>query len=176
MTMLSDTTRQLIQRLGETDQQARHDQSLGLASERAQIRQNLAAISQHKTEQLYLLGEAAALLESAVQLAEQQQIYNSLSAQLADLYLQFFSVTHEQRYLIIVGQILKPLSHSDHPAIGWHLLRLHALSAQPALTRYWLSKLLKSGMLSWAQLYDMPELNVMRQTDWFIALQQRYQH
>lgn len=176
MTTLATSTRQLIARLGETDQLAQQDQSIGLARERAELRQRLAAISTQKTEQLYLLGEAAVLLENALLIADDQATHVQLSAQLADLYLQFFGVTHEQRYLLIVGQILKPLSQSDYPPIGWHLLRLHALSNQPALTQYWLRKLLKSGMISWLQLEDMPELQPLQQADWFLALQRQYQH
>lgn len=176
MSILPSSTRQLIERLGATDQLAQQDQSIGLAAERAALRQQLAALSAHKTEQLYLLGEAAVLLENAVLLADQPHMHLQLSAQLADLYLQFFMVSPEQRYLIIAGQILKPLSHSDHLPIGWQLLRLHALSNQPALTQYWLKKLLGSGQVTWAQLDDLAELVPMRGLDWLQQLQQRYQH
>lgn len=176
MTTLTTSTRQLIERLGETDQLAQQDQTIGLARERAELRQRLADLSQQKTEQLYLLGEAAVLLENALLITDDQPTHVQLSAQLADLYLHFFAVTHERRYLLIVGQILKPLSQSDYPLIGWQLLRLHALSQQPALTQHWLKKLLKSGVLTWTQLDELPELNPMRTQDWFSQLQRQYQH
>ena len=176
MSSLSSSTQQLIQRLGATDQLAQQDQSISLAAERATLRQQLAALSHHKTEQLYLLGEAAVLLENAVMAAEEQLIHLQLSAQLADLYLQFFKVTQEQRYLMVAGQILKPLSHSNHLSISWQLLRLHALGNQPALTQYWLKKLLGSGQVTWTQLDDLAELVPMRGLDWLQQLQQRYQH
>lgn len=181
MSTLSTSTRQLIARLGETDQLAQHDQSISLCRERAELRQRLAAISNQKTEQLYLLGEAAVLLENALLTADEQATHVQLSAQLADLYLQFYSATHEQRYLLIVGQILKPLSQSDYPPIGWHLLRLHALSQQPALTQHWMKKLLKSGLFTWSQLAELPELEAMQSKawqseDWFVQLQRQYQH
>ena len=176
MSTLSTSTRQLIERLGATDQLAQQDQSIALARERAELRQRLAAVSSQKTEQLYLLGEAAVLLENALLTADEQATHVQLSAQLADLYLQFFAVTHERRYLLIVGQILKPLSQSDYPPIGWHLLRLHALGQQPALTQHWLKKLLKSGLFTWQHLAELPELNPMRTQDWFSQLQQQYQH
>ena len=176
MSTLSTSTRQLIERLGATDQLAQQDQSIALVRERAELRQRLAAVSSQKTEQLYLLGEAAVLLENALLTADEQATHVQLSAQLADLYLQFFAVTHERRYLLIVGQILKPLSQSDYPPIGWHLLRLHALGQQPALTQHWLKKLLKSGLFTWQHLAELPELNPMRTQDWFSQLQQQYQH
>lgn len=176
MSTLSTSTRQLIERLGATDQLAQQDQSTELARERAELRQRLAAVSSQKTEQLYLLGEAAVLLENALLTADEQATHVQLSAQLADLYLQFFAVTHERRYLLIVGQILKPLSQSDYPPIGWHLLRLHALGQQPALTQHWLKKLLKSGLFTWQQLAELPELDTMRTLDWFIELRQQYVH
>ena len=176
MSSLPSSTRQLIERLGATDQLAQQDQSIGLAAERAALRQQLAALSEYKTEQLYLLGEAAVLLENALLLADQPQTHLQLSAQLADLYLQFFKVTQEQRYLMVAGQILKPLSHSNHLSISWQLLRLHALGNQPALTQYWLKKLLGSGQVTWTQLDDLAELVPMRGLDWLQQLQQRYQH
>ncbi len=176
MSSLSSSTQQLIERLGATDQLAQQDQSISLAAERATLRQQLAALSHHKTEQLYLLGEAAVLLENAVMAAEEQLIHLQLSAQLSDLYLQFFKVTQEQRYLMVAGQILKPLSHSNHLSISWQLLRLHALGNQPALTQYWLKKLLGSGQVTWTQLDDLAELVPMRGLDWLQQLQQRYQH
>ena len=176
MSSLPSSTQQLIERLGATDQLAQQDQSISLAAERATLRQQLAALSHHKTEQLYLLGEAAVLLENAVMAAEEQLIHLQLSAQLADLYLQFFKVTQEQRYLMVAGQILKPLSHSNHLSISWQLLRLHALGNQPALIQYWLKKLLGSGQVTWTQLDDLAELVPMRGLDWLQQLQQRYQH
>lgn len=176
MSILSTTARQLIQRLGETDQRAQQDQSLGLSRERAELRQRLAQLSMHKTEQLYLLGEAAVLLENALLGAEDQHTHLQLSAQLSDLYLQFFQVTHEQRYLLIVGQILKPLSQSDHLPILWHLVRLYAVSNQPALTQHWLKKLLQSDHTAWTQLEQLAELQPMRAFAWFTQLQRQYQH
>lgn len=176
MSILPNATRQLVQRLGETDQLAQHDSSLDLCRERAELRQQLAQLSVHRTEQLYLLGEAAVLLENAVLLAENQHTHVQLSAQLADLYLQFFQVTQEQRYLLITGQILKPLAHSGQQPILWHLVRLSAVSQQPALTQHWLKKLLNSNQITWAQLDDLVELHPMRGSGWLQVLQQQYQH
>lgn len=175
MSTVTITTRQLIERLGATDQLALHNHSTQLAAERANLRQRLAALSVQQTEQLYLLGEAAVLLENAVLVAESRDVHIQLSAQLADLYLQFFGITQQQRYLIVVTQILKPLSHMGDTPILWHLVRLYALSQQPALTQHWLKKLLNSGQVTWAQLDKLVELNLMRDSAWLLTLQRQFQ-
>lgn len=174
---LPTEARALVRLLGETDQQSLNDTSFDLICQRAEIRQALAELSVQQGERLYLLSEAAVLLETALLAVEDQAWQEQLSTQLADVYLQFYQYTHEQKYLTVVGQILKPLSHSNHPCIQLNLVRLYAASQQPALTQYRLRHLAQHhAPIDWDQLADIPELRQMQHEAWFIQLKQQALH
>lgn len=165
----------LIERLGETDQLFLTAPSPALAQERALLRQHLCWHSVQKTEQLYLLGEAAVLLETSLTEIEQADLHAQMSGQLAAVYLQFYQLTAEQKYLTIVGQILKPLSNRDEPSVLLGLARRDAAQQKPALVQHWLSKLLALPQVTWADVCDVPEFAAFAQTAWFLALAKQAQ-
>lgn len=137
------TVSELIARVGETDQIFLTAPTPLLALERAQLRQMLVALSHNQSEQLYFLGEAAVILELADAEAEDQATHVLLAAQLASVYLQFHQVTPQQRYLTVVGQILRSHSNAEYSPIFLGLARMDAAQGKTALTKHWLTRWLK---------------------------------
>jgi hypothetical protein len=133
-------TADVIARVGETDQLFLTAPTPMLAIERAQLRLMLVSMSNNPSEQLYFLGEAAVILELADVEAEDQATHVLLAAQLAAVYLQFNQITPQQRYLTVVGQILRSHSNAEHPAIFLGLARLDAAQHKAALTKHWLGR------------------------------------
>jgi hypothetical protein len=136
----SMSTPDLIARIGETDQLFLTAPSAMLAIERAQLRLLLISMSNNQSEQLYFLGEAAVILELADTEAEDQVTHVLLAAQLAAVYLTFNQITPQQRYLTVVGQILRSHSNAEHPSIFLGLARLDAAQHKVALTQHWLGR------------------------------------
>jgi hypothetical protein len=134
---------EVVAQVGETDQIFLSAPTPQLAIRRAQLRLQLVAMSQHQSEQLYFLGEAAVILEIANSEVEDQATHVLLAAQLAAVYLQFNQVTPQQRYLTVAGQILRPHSNSACPAIFLALARMDAAQHQVALLKHWLRRWLK---------------------------------
>lgn len=142
---------------------------------RVQLRQALANLSVQKGEQIHFLSEAAVLLEVALMEAGNPQQRDDIAAQLGSVYLQFYLVTHEARYLTVTGHILRPLSASAHAGILLGLVRLAALKQEPALLRHWVTRLSASPQFDW-DLLDMPELAHVPTLPWFQALRQPQLH
>ncbi len=134
---------EVVALVGETDQIFLTAPTPLLAIRRAQLRLELVAMSQHQSEQLYFLGEAAVILELATTEVEDQATHVLLAAQLAAVYLKFNQVTPQQRYLTVAGQILRPHSNSTCPAIFLCLARMDAAQHQVALMRHWLTRWLR---------------------------------
>lgn len=155
MTAIKLSTQQLISRIGETDQQFLQENTPELALLRAQYRLQLVNHSRLRQEKLYFLQEAIVLLEQArVGFDEMPMpLYLALSLELARAYMQYFELTGEQRFALIVQQILKPLAHWKHGGIYHQLALASAIRNEPALTRHWLGKYRRSAE------YDAQQLN-----------------
>ncbi len=163
------TISELIARVGETDQLFLTEPTPMLAIERAQLRLQLVAKSNNQSEQLYFLGEAAVILELADAEAEDQATHVLLAAQLAAVYLQFNQVTPQKRYLTVVGQILRPHSNAEHPAIFLGLARMDAAQHKQALTKHWLGRWLKvlTTEADSDALNTYPEFSEYLSDEWF---------
>lgn len=168
--------KQLISRVGETDQEFLTAPSPELANTRALLRLALANLSRQKAERTYFLTEAAALLELALMDNEDLAHALQLSSSLSEIYLSFYQLTHEQRYLTICNQILKPLAHHEDANILLRLVRTNAAANHPALTKHWLGKLLKLQDADIAQIRHSSELSVFKGTDWLEELLKQKLH
>ena len=172
--MMSDRTSvsQLIARVGETDQLFLTQPTPTLAIERAYLRLELVKLSNSKNEQLHFLSEAAVILELAGAEIEDQETSVLLSAQLAAVYLQFHLVTHEARYLVVAGQILRPHSNAEYHSIFLQLARLDAALNKTALTKHWLTRWLQvlkrmDSKPVFEGLEQYPEFAEIRHELWF---------
>lgn len=163
------TVSDIITRVGETDQIFLTASTPLLAIERAKLRLMLVSLSSNQSEQLYFLGEAAVILELADAEAEDQATHVLLAAQLAAVYLQFHHVTPQQRYLTVVGQILRAHSNADHSAIFLGLARMDAAQDKIALTKHWLMCWLKAfnADVDSSFLAIYPEFKNYLAEDWF---------
>lgn len=163
------TVSELIARVGETDQMFLTEPTPMLALERAQLRQMLVALSNNQSEQLYFLGEAAVILELADAEAEDQATHVLLAAQLATVYLQFHQITPQQRYLTVVGQILRTHSNAEYAPIFLGLALMDAAQSKTALTKHWLTRWLKVFNVdvdsSFITVY--PEFHSYLNEEWF---------
>lgn len=163
---------QLIARVGETDQLFLTAPTPELAIERAHLRLALVQISHSKTEQLHFLGEAAVILELATAEVTEQAIHERLAAQLAAVYLQFYQLGHESKYLVVAGQILRPHSNAAFPEIFLQLARLDAARQKTALTQHWLKRWLqvlahRPSYMPHFLLEHCPEFSAVRHEIWF---------
>lgn len=163
-------TSQLIEKIGETDQLFLTDPTPELAVIRAGLRLTLSRFSHQNNERLYFLTEAAALLEIALMNIEDAFHQVELSIGLSNIYLEFYQVTHETRYLLISSQILKPLSHHEDARILLGLARVSAASQHLALTKHWLGRLMKLDDVDINHVKQTIELNTYKEADWFNAL------
>lgn len=113
---MSNETKHVVNRIGETDQLYLSENTPELALERADLRLQLVVLSHVRQEQLHFLQEAIVLLEQArIEFEEMPlSLYLDLSLHLAKAYMIYFELTKEQRFAIITQQILKPLAHYDH--------------------------------------------------------------
>lgn len=176
MIELSHDPKRLIELLGETDQAYLQGSTAELALTRAEIRQRLALYSMQKGEQLYLLNEAAAILELMRMEVDERDIFERLSAQLGAVYIQHYHVTHEDKYLIIAVQILRPHSSSTHPAVLLGLVRADAAKGNWALVRHWLQRMANNRMLDIEILQQTPELAGAKGFDWFTKIKDKLIH
>jgi len=163
---------QLIARVGETDQLFLTAPTPELAIERAHLRLALVQISHSKTEQLHFLGEAAVILELAAVEVTEQVIHERLAAQLAAVYLQFYQLSKESKYLVVAGQILRPHSNAAFPEIYLQLARLDAARQKPALTQHWLTRWLQvlsrtPSYMPHFVLEHCPEFSDVQHEAWF---------
>ncbi|ONG38444.1 hypothetical protein BKE30_12330 [Alkanindiges hydrocarboniclasticus] len=166
----------IVRKIGETDQQFLTNPTPELAKIRAHLRVQLIQFSHQKTEQVYFLTEAAALLEIALMEVGNFAQHVELSAALGETYLQFYHVTKEQRYLVISKQVIKPLSHCDSPDILLALARLSATEKHSALVKHWLSRLMQLPTMDVNSIRQAAELDLYRHEDWFKELLKPHLH
>lgn len=169
---MRNNTKQIIERIGETDQLFLENNHPELALERADLRLQLVSISHHRQEQIHFLQEAVVLLEQArVEFEEMpMRIYLNLSIKLAQAYLTYFDITQEQRFALITQQILKPLSFHEHAEIYLLLAQANFHKNEPALVRHWLSKYVKHADFDLSALQRHVSYAEIKQQDWLQVL------
>ena len=174
MTHFSDlNSAQVVDKLGETDQQFLTMPSTDLAITRAKLRLRLVALSNHKQEQIYFLTEAVVLLETALVQAEPLNEALALSAALGETYLCFYQLTKEKHYLLVTRQVVKPLAHHNDPLLLFILVRLSVLDGHLAMAKHWLSRLMRLSNIHPLQVEDIhtaADLSTVVQEDWFKQL------
>lgn len=170
--------KQVISRIGETDQLYLENNTPELALERADLRLQLVLYSNSRQEQLHFLQEAIVLLETArVEYEEMpMRIYIQLSLNLAKAYMIYFEITKEQRFALITQQILKPLSQHEDGDIYFFLAYAAAAKQESALTRHWLSKYAKTSAFDLDLLYEHPIFKPFHTEPWFKAFMQHKLH
>ncbi|QER40599.1 hypothetical protein F2A31_13195 [Acinetobacter suaedae] len=175
---MSNETKQVITRIGETDQLYLTNNTPSLALERADLRLQLVILSHVRQEQLHFLQEAIVLLEQArIEYDEMPlSIYLNLSLYLAKAYMIYYELTKEQRFALITQQILKPLAHHDHLDIYFFLAYASAVKQEQALTRHWLIKYVSCFNHDLELLHAHPAFDLIRKEDWFKALIRKKAH
>ena len=90
-----ENTKQVIERIGETDQLYLENNTPALALERADLRLQLVVFSNLRQEQIHFLQEAVVLLEQARIEHEEMpmSLYLNLSLHLAKAYMLYFEIT-----------------------------------------------------------------------------------
>lgn len=175
---MSNETKQVIARIGETDQLFLENNSPELALERADLRLQLVVLSHVHQEQLHFLQEAIVLLEQArIEYEEMPlSLYLNLSLYLAKAYMIYFELTKEQRFALITQQILKPLAHHEHLDIYFFLAYASAVKQEQALTRHWLKKYVSCLEHDLELLQLHPAFVEVRKEDWFSTLLRNKAH
>lgn len=171
-------TKQIITRLGETDQLFLQGNTPKLALERADLRLQLVTISQLRQEQVHFLQEAIVLLEQArVEFEEMPlDLYIHLSLHLAKAYMLFFEITQESRYALITQQILKPMTQYEHADIYFFLAYAAASKKEPALTRHWLNKYVKTNGFDVELIQKHSAFTEFQTLGWFQQLTRGHLH
>lgn len=169
---MRNDTKHIIQRIGETDQVYLAGNTPELALERSDLRMQLVFASQLRQEQIHFLQEAIVLLEQGrVEFEEMPlTLYVKLSLNLAKAYMQYFEITHEKHFAIIVNQVLKPMAHYDFGDIYFYLAYAAAAKSEPAFTRHWLSKYSKTQDFDIELMQTHHGLAAYRNDTWFIDL------
>lgn len=173
-----ENTKQVIERIGETDQLYLTENTPDLALERADLRLQLVVFSNSRQEQIHFLQEAIVLLEQArVEYEEMpMRIYLSLSILLAKAYMMYFEITKEARFALITQQILKPLNQHEHSDIYFFLAYASISKSETALTRHWLVKYSKTRDFDLELLQNHSAFKHIRQEVWFAELLQKKLH
>lgn len=163
------TTKQIIQRIGETDQLFLQGNTPELALERGDLRLQLVTLSQVRQEQVHFLQEAIVLLEQGrIEFEEIEMIlYIKLSLHLAKAYMLFFELTREKHYALITQQIMKALTQAEHSDVFFFLAYASAAKEEPAMTRYWLKKYSQSKDFDFDLVHQHPCFNAYREQEWF---------
>ena len=169
---MRENTQPIIERIGETDQLFLQANTPELALERADLRLQLVRMSRHRQEQVHFLQEGIVLLEQArVEYEEMpMRTYIDLSLQLAKAYMLYFEITKEQRFALIIQQILKPLTLHNHGEIFLMLAAACAIKQETALTRHWLKKYSKTVQFDLQTLQYHPVFDQFKDQVWFIDL------
>ena len=175
---MSVNTKQIISRIGETDQLYLTNNTPELALERGDLRVQLATMSSSKQEQIHFLQEAIVLLETArVEYEEMpMSLYISLSLHLAKAYMICFEVSKETRYALITQQILKPMTVHENVDIYFFLAYAAVSQGEYAMTRHWLSKYLKTAEHDLELLQTHSAFSLLRKEAWFNQLLQDKMH
>lgn len=167
-----ENTKQIISRIGETDQLYLSNNTPELALERGDLRLQLVTLSNSKQEQVHFLQEAIVLLETArIEYDEMpMSLYIKLSLHLAKAYMIYFELTKETRYALITQQILKPMTQHENGDIYFMLAYASVSKNDFALTRHWLSKYVKSNEFDLELYQQHPAFNAIRNEAWFTQL------
>lgn len=166
---MRQSSKYIIQRIGETDQLFLQGNTPELAFERADLRLQLVTLSQVRQEQIHFLQESIVLLEQGrVEFEEMSlNLYVNLSLHLAKAYMLYFEITKEQHFAVITQQILRPMTHDDFGDIYFFLAYASAVKSEPALTRHWLNKYSKTHAFDMLLMQSHPALDQYRQEQWF---------
>lgn len=175
---MSENAKQVIERIGETDQLYLQENTPELALERADLRLQLVILSHSRQEQIHFLQEAVVLLEQArIEYEEMpMRVYLNLSLHLAKAYMLYFEITKEQRFALITQQILKPLNQHQHSDIYFFLAYAAICKNEVALTRHWLSKYSKTADFDLELLQQHAAFRQLHTEAWFIQLIHRKLH
>lgn len=175
---MQHSTKQIIQRIGETDQLFLAGNSPELALERAELRLNLVIETHSKQEQLHFLQEAIVLLETArVEFEEMlMRVYIDLSLHLAKAYMVYFEITKETRFALITKQILKPLTQHENGDIFLFLAYASVVRDEMALTRHWLMKYSQTAEFDMELLGQHRSFKALHSEDWFKKLLKQKLH
>lgn len=167
-----ENTKQIISRIGETDQLYLSNNTPELALERGDLRLQLVTISNSKQEQVHFLQEAIVLLETARFEYDEMpmSLYIKLSLHLAKAYMIYFELTKEKRYALITQQILKPMTQHENGDIYFMLAYASVSKNDFALTRHWLSKYVKTNEFDLELYQQHPAFNAVRNEAWFTQL------
>lgn len=166
---MRNSTQQLIQRIGETDQLFLQGNTPELALERADLRLQLVSLSELRQEQIYFLQEAIVLLEQGRIEFEEMPVtlYINLSLHLAKAYMMYFELTRDAKYALITQQILKAMTHYAHGDIFFFLAYASASKNESALCRHWLGKYSKTAEFDLELLQIHPAFNAYQTEVWF---------
>lgn len=164
-----DNTKQIISRIGETDQLYLSGNTPELALERADLRLQLVEMSNSKQEQTYFLKEAIVLLETARFEYDEMpmSLYVNVSLNLAKAYMIYFELTKESRFALITQQILKPMTQHENADIYFMLAYASVSKNERSLTRHWLQKYIDSGDFDLVLLRQHPAFKPVRNEVWF---------
>ncbi len=172
---MSESSKQLITKVGETDQAYLQENSPELALERGKLRLELVTHSRIKSEQIHFLQEAIVILEQArVEVDEMPlHVYLALSLHLAQAYMIYFELTSETRFALITQQVLKPLAHYKDADIFLMLAYAAISQKEVAMTRHWLKKYADQPSCDFNLLIEHPAWKSHHQENWWIELVKR---
>jgi len=167
-----DTSKMIVERIGETDQHYLAGNTPELALERGDLRLQLVEISRNRQERVHFLHEAIAILEtSRVEFDEMpMSLYIDLSLQLAKAYMMYYELNREAKFATITQQILKPLAHLQHGDVLFFLAYASAVKAEYALARHWLEKYSQCTEFDLELMQHHSAFTQVHQHDWFKTL------
>lgn len=165
-------SKEIVARLGETDQLYLQENSAELALERGALRLSLVHLSKNKQEQLYFLHEAIAILEQARLEFEEitPAMYMEFSLKLAQAYMVYFELTQETKFALITQQILKPLAHLNQSQVFFFLAYACACKQENALLRHWLNKYARTKDFQTDQIKHHHAFEHLHHEAWFQQL------
>ncbi len=173
-----EDTKQIISRIGETDQLYLSNNTPELALERADLRLQLVTRSNSRQEQIHFLQEAIVLLEQARIEYEEMPLalYLDLPLLLGKAYMTYFEITKESRFALITQQILKPLTSYEHADIYFSLAYASIAKGETALARHWLGKYVKHSDFDLQLLKQHAAFEKVKNEEWFEKLIQSKLH
>lgn len=139
---MNKNAKQLIQALNNADTQYLKSNTPKLAYTRANIRFELASISQSTKEKQLFLNQAVAILEQSLLTFDELplSLHLQLSLLLAKCYFSLYEIDKQRHYLVICEQIIKPLSHHNYKSIYELLAQIHKQQNKPKLSQHWQNK------------------------------------
>lgn len=139
---MNKNVKQLIEALNNADAEYLKNNTPILAYTRANIRFELAHISQTSKEKQFFLNQAVVILEQSLLMLEEipLTLYLQLSLLLSNCYFALYEIDKQRHYLNICEQILKPLSHHNYKSIYELLAKIHEQQNKPKLSQHWQNK------------------------------------